>query len=156
MNDFKSAHFDGSAFTIKKFFSRTTSVAILINASKKTVWNISTEADGYTTWNTTIISLEGTIEENSTILLKTTLDPKKPFKLKVKELEPNHQMVWQGMMGKRTFHLETFEGKTLFKMSETIGGPFFPLFSSKIPSFDNAFEEFAQCLKVFCEKIENR
>ena len=38
-------------------------------------------------------------------------------------------------------------------MSEKIGGPIFPLFSKYIPSFDNAFEQFAADLKKEAEAI---
>jgi len=41
--------------------------------------------------------------------------------------------------------------RTLFTMTEKIGGPMFPLFANKIPPFDNSFEQFTADLKKEAE-----
>ena len=41
-------------------------------------------------------------------------------------------------------------------MTEHIGGPVFPMFASKIPSFDASFEQFAADLKTAAEKAVTR
>lgn len=140
------------AQTVKSTFSRTTSVAADINASADVVWAVLTNSQNYTSWNSTIISLDGEIKLGNTIKLVSKLDPKRTFKLKIKEFTPNTQLVWGDPMGKRTYQLEENSGITHVAMTEKIGGPIFPLFANKIPSFDESFEQFANDLKKEAEK----
>ena len=86
------------------------------------------------------------------IKLKSTLDSNRVFKLKIKEFVPNQKLVWGDAMGERTYTLQDNGGSTLFTMTEKIGGPLFPLFASKIPSFDESFEQFAADLKKKAEQ----
>jgi uncharacterized protein YndB with AHSA1/START domain len=142
---------NGQAITIKKTFSRETSVSIGINADRATIWALLTQAADYPRWNSTISSLAGKIALGETIQLKSTLAPKRIFKLKIKEFDPPHQLVWGDAMGKRTFTLTEQENSVIFSMSEKIGGFMFPLFAAYIPSFDKSFEQFAADLKKTAE-----
>ena len=85
---------NGKAITEKKFFSRETGVSIEINADKSIIWALLTNAADFARWNSTIISLEGNISLNEKIKLKSKLDAKRVFTLKVKELVPGSRMVW--------------------------------------------------------------
>lgn len=141
------------ATTIFKLFSRETSVSININSSLKNVWNILTNISNYPSWNSTIISIEGNLNEGGKLELKSQLDPNRIFKLTVKEFAPESRIVWGDSMGQRVFTITSNnEGGTTFTMSEKIGGPLFPLFAKMIPSFDESFEKFARDLKVEAEK----
>lgn len=141
------------AKTIKKIFSRETSVNINIDATAEKIWNILTNAGHYPNWNSTVVSILGTIEPEGNIQLRSVLDTKRVFKLKVKEFEFNKRLVWGDFMGKRTFLLTNNEnGGTNFSMLEKIGGPLFPLFARMIPSFDDSFNSFAQELKAEAER----
>lgn len=142
---------NGVAKTEKKTFSRTTTVQIEINSDVATVWQILTNGPAYPQWNSTIISLEGKIALKEKIQLKSTLDPSRTFKLKVKEMQTNERMVWGDAMGERIYTLEKTANGVLFSMSERIGGFMFPLFANKIPSFDESFETFARDLKKEAE-----
>lgn len=147
---------NGKATTIKKTFSRETSVSIDIKADSSIIWALLTNASDYPRWNSTIISIDGSIAEGEKIQLKSTLDPKRTFKLKVKEFEPGKKLVWGDAMGKRVFTLKSNKnGITTFSMSEKIGGPVFPLFAKMIPPFDASFEQFAADLKKEAELIQN-
>lgn len=137
----------GKAVTEKKTFKRVTTVSQMINAEPSVVWSILTDAADFARWNSTVISIDGEIVEGEKIRLKSTLDPKRTFKLKVKDVVPNQSMLWCDTMGERRYTLEAKDGGTLFTMRERIGGPLFPLFASKIPSFDESFEQFAADLK---------
>ena len=87
------------------------------------------------------------------IELCSTLDPKRVFKLKVKAFEPQKRLSWGDSMGTRTYILASNDdGKTRFSMTERIGGPFFPLFSAMLPSFDESFNQIAQDLKKAAEQ----
>ena len=142
---------NGKASTVKKTFNRTTSISQTIAAEPTVIWNLLTDASNFANWNSTIVSLEGEIKEGSKIKLKSTLDPKRTFKLKVKEMIPNQRLVWGDGMGKRTYTLEAQGDITLFTMTEKIGGFMFPLFANKIPSFDESFEQFTSDLKKVAE-----
>ena len=144
----------GKAVTKKKTFSRETTVSIEILADPGIVWALLTNASDYPRWNSTIISIDGMIVPNGKIQLKSTLDPKRVFKLSVKEFETEKRLVWGDAMGKRVYQLELVsKGLTHFTMTEKIGGPIFPLFAKMIPPFDQSFERFAKDLKQEAEHI---
>ena len=145
---------EGVATTTKKTFSRTTAVSIAISADKSTVWSLLTNAADFSRWNSTVVSIEGEIEKGGKIKLKSTLDPKRTFKLKVKAFEPDQRLVWGDALGEREYSLTQQGNTTHFSMVEKIGGPIFPLFASKIPSFDASFEQFAADLKKEAEAIQ--
>ena len=141
-----------TATTERTTFSRTTSIATMINADATTAWRLLTTAARYPEWNSTIVSLEGEIAPGSKIRLVSTLDPSRTFALKIKEFSPTARLAWGDALGTRVYTLaETGPGQTRFEMSERIGGPVFPLFASKIPSFDANFTQFAANLKAASE-----
>jgi len=141
------------AKTIRKTFSRETSVSVDIQADPKTVWSLLTNAENYPKWNSTVISIDGKIALGEEIQLKSYLDPKRVFKLSVKEVEPERRFVWGDAMGKREYKLMPVSGgQTSFSMTEKIGGPLFPLFAKMIPPFDDSFDKFANDLKTEAEK----
>jgi uncharacterized protein YndB with AHSA1/START domain len=138
----------GKANTIKNLFSRETLIAIEINAEPSIIWNLLTNASGYPRWNTTVISIEGNIAMGKKIKLTSTLDPKRTFKLKVKEFQPEKRLVCGDAMGNRIYTINKIANDiSRFAMTEKIGGPFFPLFAGMIPSFDKSFEQFVNDLK---------
>jgi hypothetical protein len=145
---------NGKALTIKKTFSRQTAVSIDIQADKSIIWALLTNASDYSRWNSTVISIDGTIAKGGKIQLKSTLDPKRVFKLSVTEFEAGNKLAWGDAMGKRIYTLTSIgNGLTNFSMNEKIGGPVFPLFAKMIPSFDKSFEQFASDLKMEAETI---
>ena len=145
---------DQKATTTKKTFSRETSVRASIAADPAIVWALLTHAADYPRWNSTVISIQGEIKAGATIELKSTLDSKRTFKLKVKEFAPEKRLVWGDAMGSRVYSLEKSGSGTQFSMSERIGGPLFPLFAGMIPSFDESFDKFAADLKKEAETIQ--
>lgn len=147
---------NGKAITTKKTFSRETAVSIDIQADRSAIWALLTNSDDFPRWNSTVISIVGTIAKDEKITLQAKLDPKRAFKLKVKEFEAEDRMVWGDAMGNRVFTLKTIGNNlTNFTMAEKIGGPFFPLFARLIPSFDETFEQYAKDLKNEAELISN-
>jgi uncharacterized protein YndB with AHSA1/START domain len=142
---------NGRARTVKTTFSRETSVDIHIAASPEIVWEILARAGDYPRWNPTIVSLSGEIAEGDTIRLKSTLDPKRTFKLKIKELNRPTKLVWGDGQGNRVFTITRNNGGSSFSMTEKIGGLLFPLYGGMIPSFDDSFELFAASLKKAAE-----
>jgi uncharacterized protein YndB with AHSA1/START domain len=146
----------GKATTIKKTFSRETSISTTIQAEPSIVWALLTNASDFPRWNKTVVSIEGNIAKGEKIRLKSTLDPKRTFKLAVKTFEPNQQLAWGDGKGTRVYSLTPQgNGKLNFSMTEKIGGLMFPMYAKYIPSFDESFEQFATCLKNEAETIQN-
>ncbi len=146
---------NGKATTTKKTFSRETTVSIDMQADPAIVWALLTNAADFSRWNSTVTSMEGTIELGQKIRLKSTLDDKRTFKLKVKEWEPEKRMVWGDGKGKRVYLLSPQgEDVVRFTMTEKIGGLLFPLYAKYIPPFDESFEQFAADLKREAELIQ--
>jgi len=77
---------NGKATTVKKTFSRSTSVSTEINSDAATIWALLTNAADFPRWNSTVVSIEGNIIKGEKIKLKSTLDPSRTFNLKVKEI----------------------------------------------------------------------
>lgn len=147
---------NGKAVTSKTTFSRETSVSVNIEADAAIIWALLTNAADFPRWNSTVISISGKIQSGETIELKSTLDEKRTFKLKIKEFAPNQRLVWGDPMGSRVYSLEKAGKGTQFTMSEKIGGPLFPLFARMIPSFDESFDRFAADLKKEAETIQRK
>lgn len=147
---------NGKATTVKTTFHRTTSVSIEIKADLQIVWALLTNAKDYPRWNTTVTSIEGNIALGETIKLKSVLDAKRTFKLKVKEWETQKRLVWGDGQGARVYTLSSNGNGTLtFSMTEKIGGLMFPMYAKMIPPFDQSFEQFAGDLKKEAEAISN-
>ncbi|NJN42071.1 MAG: SRPBCC domain-containing protein [Flammeovirgaceae bacterium] len=144
----------GKASTVKTTFHRETSVRIEIEADPAVVWALLTKASDYPRWNSTVTSIEGNIALGEKIKLKSTLDAKRTFKLKVKEFDVERKLVWGDGQGERTYTITKNKNGTLtFSMTEKIGGLMFPLYAPMIPSFDQSFEQFANDLKKESEII---
>ncbi len=144
----------GKAATVKTTFSRETSVSIDIQADAAIIWTLLTNASDYPRWNSTVISIEGNIAPGEKIKLKSTLDPKRTFTLKVKTFEPEKQLIWGDAQGNRVYALfDVGHGTVAFSMQEKIGGLMFPLYAGYIPPFDASFEQFAADLKKEAEAI---
>jgi uncharacterized protein YndB with AHSA1/START domain len=146
---------EGEARTTKRTFSRETTVSTLIHADPAIVWALLTRASDFPRWNSTVTSVKGEIREGGAIELKSTLDEKRTFRLKITEFVPERRLVWGDSQGRRVYTLnQEAGGSVLFTMSEKIGGPLFPLFAGYIPAFDESFERFAADLKREAETVQ--
>lgn len=133
-----------------------TAVAIDINASATTIMALLTDADNFTRWNTTITSIEGEIKKGETIKVKSSLDPKRIFKLEVSKVTDT-EMVWESGMGAMFSGVRTYTltakggGVTEFSMVEIFKGMMLPMIKSSLPDFKESFEQFAADLKRAAE-----
>lgn len=145
---------DGKATTLKNTFNRETSISIEIKTDAETIWNLLTDSESFSNWNSTITSLEGVIAKGEKLKLKSSLDETRTFKLKVKEFEPYKKMIWGDGKGNRIYTLTPNNNNTVtFSMVEKIGGLMFPMYAKYIPSFDETFEKFASDTKKEAERI---
>ncbi len=143
------------AATTKTTFHRETSVSTTIKADAAIIWALLTNSSDYPRWNSTVTSVQGNIALGEKIVLKSTLDAKRSFKLKVKEFEPTKKLVWGDGKGQRTYTLKNnSDGMVTFSMTERIGGLMFPMYAKYIPSFDDSFNAFAADLKKEAELIQ--
>lgn len=137
--------------------SKRTHIERDIDAPAERVWALLTDAAGYTSWNPTTISLNGSIAQGETISLVTTVDPKRTFKLKVAELSPPHRMVWSDGMplglfrGTRTYLVSERGDGCRFTMTEEFTGPLAPLITKAIPDLTDSFVQIADGLKTAAE-----
>ena len=152
-----AATFAQQASTTKTTFHRETSVATTIKADEAIIWALLTNANDYPRWNSTVTSIQGNITLGEKIVLKSTLDAKRSFKLKVKEFEPAKKLVWGDGKGQRVYTLKNNgDGTVTFTMTERIGGLMFPMYAKYIPSFDESFNAFAADLKKEAELIQKK
>ncbi|MBK6754753.1 MAG: SRPBCC domain-containing protein [Flavobacteriales bacterium] len=102
-------------------------MVITIKADEAIIWALLTNTSDYPRWNSTVTSIQGNIALGEKIVLKSTLDAERSFKLKVKEFEADKRMVWGDGKGQRTFTLtNNRDGTATFSMHERIGGLMFP------------------------------
>ncbi|MBO6515826.1 MAG: SRPBCC domain-containing protein [Bacteroidia bacterium] len=145
----------GKATTVKNTFNQVTSVSINIDADSSIIWTLLTNASDFPRWNSTVVSIEGDIKLGEKIKLKSTLDESRTFKIKIKEMEAEHRMVWGDGKGSREFTLTPKDGGGYtFSMVEKIGGLMFPMYAKYLPSFIENFEQYALDLKTEAEVIE--
>ena len=131
---------------------------VTIAAPPERVWEILTNAGDFARWNSTIVSLEGTISEGETIALVSTVNPKRTFKLTVSQVDAPTSMVWSDGMplglfaGVRTFRVTpTDDGGTEFSMREGYSGFLAGLITKTIPDMTESFEAFAADLRTEAE-----
>lgn len=142
------------ARTTRTLFHRETAVSTLIRASSSTVWALLTSAADYPRWNSVVTSIEGRIAPGERIVLRSTLDAKRAFTLRIVEFTPTTRLVWGDGKGQRTYEItDNGDSTVTFRMHERIGGLMFPLYASAIPSFDASFDAFAADLKKAAELV---
>lgn len=139
-------------------FRQVCSVRCAIRATPDAIWSLLTDARRFSSWNSTVTSLEGNIALGSKLTLRVKLDPKRTFRPKVTKLEPAKTMEWSDgfapmFRGVRTFTLTPkADGVTEFEMQEAFSGAMLPMIRKSLPDFGPAFETFASDLKRAAER----
>ena len=131
-------------------------VGVNIGATPDEVWALLTDAPAYPEWNSTVISIDGTIAAGEEIALKAKIDPKRTFDLTVSTFEPGQRLVWEdggrAFKGVRTFTLTPREdGTTDVTMAEVLTGSMMGMIEGKLPDFRPSFNDFAADLKRAAE-----
>lgn len=132
-------------------------VGVEINADADAVWTLLTDAKRYPEWNSTVTELKGNIAPGETIALRSTVNPKRTFKLKVSTFEPGSRLVWEdggrAFKGVRTFTIVARDdGTTTVTMAEVMTGTMMGMIEGKLPDFRPSFDAFAADLKRAAEK----
>ena len=143
---------DGSATSLSGKRYLEYRIGTNIQAKPGEVWAILTDAGAYPEWNSTVISIDGTIAGGEQITLKAKIDPDRDFPLTVSTFEAPNKLVWEdggkAFKGVRTFTLTARDdGSTDFTMAEVLTGTFLPMIEKKLPDFTPSFNDFAADLK---------
>jgi hypothetical protein len=131
-------------------------VSIGIETQPDAIWKRLTTADEFPRWNSTVTSIEGSIDEGQRLTIRVPIS-ERAFKPKVVSFEPNQRMVWADGMapmfrGERTFTLEPRgDGTTEFSMVEVFRGIMLPVIKGSLPDFRPVFDQYAADLKRACE-----
>jgi hypothetical protein len=135
-------------------------VKISIRATPERIWEVLTDAAGYTRWNNTVERVDGKIAPGSQITVRPKINPGRAFPVKVTEFDAPRRMVWTGGMplglfkGERVFTLtQGANGEVEFSMREEYTGLMALLIGRSIPDLQPAFDEFAKDLKRAAETL---
>ena len=147
---------DGKAQRTRTEDALDYAVATRISAPPEVIWALLTDAKGYTGWNSTLVSIDGEIKQDSTVKLVSKAAPDRTFALKVSEFTAPKTMVWEDgnkmFMGVRRYSLlPNPDGTTTFAMSETLSGRMLSSIEPKLPDFTANFETIAADLKKAAE-----
>ena len=124
----------------------------VIRATPDRIWPILTDPGRLADGSFSILELSGRIAEGETIRLKSSVDPKRVFAIKVEDVVPRERMTWWNGLpfglfrGTRRFRLTPVEGGTEFHMREDYTGPLARMMYRVIPDLAPSFETFADGL----------
>jgi hypothetical protein len=129
-----------------------------IDAPPERVWQVLADTGSWADWDSGVLGVEGEAAEGSRVRIRSELNPKKAYPVKVTQLEPPRRMAWRGgaplglFTGVRTYTLTPEgEGRTRFDMREEFSGPLLPLIWRSMPDMSDSFRQFASGLKQRAE-----
>lgn len=130
-----------------------------IHATPDAIWDVLTDADGYTQWDSGVEKVEGRIAPGQNLKVTSKANPGRAFPVRVTEFTPGRSMTWSGGMplglfrGVRRFTLSPDgAGATRFTVREEYTGPMLPLIWRSMPDLGPSFEQFAAGLKDRVER----
>jgi uncharacterized protein YndB with AHSA1/START domain len=124
-----------------------------IAASPTEVWTVVVDAPAWPSWDSGVISIEGSVQVGQAIKLVSEANPKRAFKLRIVELdEPRRLRLSSGMplglfRGVRTYTVEPDGDGARFTMCEEYSGPLAGMITKSIPDLQPSFEHFADGLR---------
>ncbi len=124
-----------------------------IDAPPAVVWELLTDVDGFTAWNSTLVSVEGDIASGGSVELVAKIAPRRTFEIDVSVFEAPTRMVWEdgndSFRGVRTFTLtENASGGTDWTMKEAYTGKMLKMIAPKLPDFVPVFEQYGKDLEA--------
>ncbi len=139
-------------------FRLSYAVTVSIAATPEVIWSKLTDAAGFSKWNSTVESIEGTIDIGQKLTIRVPVAPGRAFTPKVVEFVAGKRMVWRDgfypmFQGARTFTLTPRGASTDFEMVEVFRGIMLPMIKGSLPDFGPVFDRYAADLKAACEKL---
>jgi len=141
----------------KTTFRQECAVSAVISATPERIWRLLTDVGDMVRWNSTLASMEGTIELGGTVKMGVPEAPGRVFAVRVTKYTPEREMVWtQGnrvmFLGVRTYRLTpNSNDTTTFQMTEVFSGLMLPMAAGRLPDFKPIFERYAADLKSEAE-----
>jgi hypothetical protein len=126
----------------------------VINASPEAVWSVLSDGAGWSGWDSGVDGVEGQIQPDESIKIRSQAAPGRAFPVKVTRFEPPEHLRFSGGMplglfrGTRTYEVEPGrDGQVTFRMREEYTGPLLPLIWRSMPDLGPSFQQFAAGLK---------
>ena len=148
-----------TAVKTRSTFRMQCAVSADIEAAPDRVWALLTRADDMVRWNSTLTSVEGSVEPRGSVRMQVPEAPSRTFKIKVSKFVPNQEMVWRNgnpviFLAVRTYSLtpNPDHSITRFRMTEVFSGLMLPMVARRLPDFGPIFERYAADLKAEAEK----
>lgn len=137
-------------------FTLRYAVRASIAASPQAIWARLTDAGGFSRWNSTVESIEGTIAPGQKLKIRVPAAPGRVFTPRVVEFVPEQRMTWRDgfapmFQGTRTYTLTSRGETTEFEMVEEFRGLMLPMIRSSLPDFRPIFDRYVADLKRACE-----
>ncbi len=136
-----------------EYFEAETDIA----AGPDAVWPILLDGAGYTSWDSGVERVEGTIADGAKIKVISSVNPGRAFPVKVAIDQAGGKMAWTGGMpmgmftGERTFTVTPTDAGCHFKMREEYSGPMLRFIWKSIPDLGPSFQQFVDGLKAAAE-----
>jgi hypothetical protein len=124
----------------------------VINARTSTVWDIITDADNYTVWDSGITHIDGEMRDGSVVRIRTLSGGNRSFRLRV-EQTPGEAMSWTWRLplglfkAVRTFTLIPESGMTHLSVRDDFTGPLSGLLSRNSSDRDRALSDYVSAVK---------
>jgi len=130
-----------------------------IRAAPDVVWNILSNAAGYSLWNPEVIAIEGRLVADARFKARVRLGDGavRLVRMRVTE-EPPRLMTWIGglplglFVGRRTVTLAARETSTAFRMELSMTGPLAALILKSVGDRQPEIDRFAAALKAYAER----
>jgi uncharacterized protein YndB with AHSA1/START domain len=132
-----------------EFYEAKTTIA----ASPEAIWKVLVDGATWSTWDSGVTSVVGTIGLGNKITIKAAVGGDRAFPVKVVTFDAPTKLVFSGGMplglfrGVRTYSLAAEGAKTLFHMREEYTGAMLGAIWKSIPDLGPSFQQFANGLK---------
>jgi uncharacterized protein YndB with AHSA1/START domain len=132
-----------------KYYEAATTIA----ASPDDVWQVLSDAAGWSTWNSGVSGVEGRLAPGEKVTISSEAAPGRAFPVTVTTFEAPHRLALTGGMplglfrGVRTYTLMPDGSGTAFRMREEYTGPLLGLIWRGMPDLQPSFDRFAAGLK---------
>ncbi|MCU1476263.1 MAG: hypothetical protein JWQ64_956 [Subtercola sp.] len=125
-----------------------------IEATPSDVWAVLTDAAAWPTWDSGVDAVDGRIQLDEKLTIRSHVAPERAFPVKVTELDAPQAMTFTGGMplglfkGVRRYSLTgNDDGSTHFRMREEYTGVMLGMIWKSIPDLSGSFSQFADGLK---------
>lgn len=133
------------------------SAETLIAAPTDRVWSIITDGTSYTSWDSGVTRIEGTIADGEKIKVYAAVADGRAFPVKVAFDPPGRTMTWSGGMplglfrGVRTFTLTEEGGSTRLSVVEEFTGPMVKVMARSMPDLQPSFDQYVAGVRARAE-----